>query len=321
MGVMNYYHPEMSASIDQSSSITSSIGRLVDGEFTLLEDEVVKLHRVFYMFYENRTNQTHHSNINPTYKNKVEYSFRPQINKDSSKMADGVKLRRTESLGSKKCHEDLLISEKQKIDEKINKLKKVYEQENRKECTFKPSINKKPVYKMAEKNPKDTLAEEYKKISEDPSVHRSVALYNLSEVERKRKEKLARTAEELEIEKAQAECTFTPNLEKPILNENADLLEKKGVAETVNRMRRAREEQELIKNMKERGFTNKGELKPLNFSMESEKPKSSLSHSQSQTISKPPLPSGKFKQQRDSHKALKQEKEEERRETRIENKS
>ncbi|CAG9315007.1 unnamed protein product [Blepharisma stoltei] len=320
MGIMNYYHPEMSASIDQSSSVTSSIGRLVDGEFALLEDEVAKLHRVFYMFYENRTNQTHHSNINPTYKNRVEYTFRPQINKDSSKMADGVKLRRTESLGTNKSHEDYLISEKQKVDEKINKLKKEYEHENRKECTFKPSINKKPAYKMAEKNPKDTLSEEYKKISEDPNVHRSVALYNLSEIERKRKEKLARTAEELEIEKAQAECTFTPKLEKPILNESADLLEKKGVAETVNRMRRAREEQELIKNMKERGFTNKGELKPLNFSMESEKPKSSLSHSQSQTISKPPLPSGKFKQQRDSHKALKQEKEE-KRETSMENKS
>lgn len=300
---MNYYLPKMSASIDnEHTSVTSSIGKLIEGTYNLQESEVPKLHRSFTSFYETRTAKTHKSNQNPRHKNAVEYSFKPHINESSVVLASGVKYKRSDSLGSYTKTEDYLLSDHIKIQEKLERKRKLQEKEDTKECTFKPKINEKPKFLTQKKENKDTLSEEYKKLSgELTHEHRSVALYSLSEAQRKRKSELLRKAEENEIEKTQSECTFTPKIEKKRVKDETDVLAKKGVTEAINRMKRAREEQALIRSLKERGFTNQGDLKPLNFSQESlQKSRSSI------TFSRPPLPAqNKPKEKRDSLKVLK----------------
>lgn len=251
---------------NEASNLTTSIGKLVDGEFVLLKNEVNRLHRAFYMFYENRSS---HKTSTKKYKSKVEYSFRPQIDEASLKLAENVRTNRTQETGSRTKHEDYLISEKQKLQDKLEQLKKELQKKETEECTFKPTVTEMPSYQMAKKEPKDSLSQDYKKLSEEhKSTHRTELLYNLSGSQKRRKEQLAKTGEELEAQKDKEECTFAPKIEKPTVYEETDLYEKKGVNEFINKLQKGRRNKEFFKSMTERGYPYEGELKPLQFGVD-----------------------------------------------------
>lgn len=207
-----------------------------------------KPHKQFVLFYENRINSVN-SKKNKTYKHKEEYSFKPKIDQSSQKLAKA----RKNSLGS---HEEYLYNMSKKVNEKKEKLKAKHEQAQKSMCTFKPKTSSAPKFKSPSASKKDSFTSEYLKAVENtPSQKRTETLYSLSKKAKEYKESLAKEALQAKAQELQKECTFTPKLYKSPSKPNSVPLAK-GTHETVERMKKAREEQARIKAMKERGFTN-----------------------------------------------------------------
>lgn len=101
-------------------------------------------------------------------------------------------------------------------------------------------------------------------------------LYELSKKINKMQPKEDRTSEEIEYEKNKDACTFAPNVKKFIdrqatVDQDVKILDDKTVQKDVERMKRAREEKERVRQMTERGvpavkrplLTPKGNAPPL----------------------------------------------------------
>lgn len=242
LAVLNIYIPAMTLDYESEG-------------FSVHKEEVLKIHKIFSSFYENR--QLSKQVIKEI--KAQEYSFKPQINPGSEAIAKEVQ-KRAGSLCSLK-REEFLQREKKKAQEKIEKIKKDQEDEQAKVCTFKPNILKKS------NSNKDVASES----------DRGLSLYEKSKLIKERKELKFKSGIDQEIEKDMSECTFAPRIEKIKVKEERDVLGSKSVQQQIMRMQKAREEQERKKNILERNMNSK----PLQLGVEyTHKSKSSF---------KPPL--------------------------------
>ncbi|CAG9311928.1 unnamed protein product [Blepharisma stoltei] len=211
---------------------------LSEGNEELLVFDRDFLHKTFFSLSENRTNAVSFSNKNPRFKDKIkQYSFRPSLNKTSSLLAGRSRNNRS-FLSGQKSNVDFLVTEQQVLQEKWEEMKKLKEKEDAKKYTFKPTINKKkPAAPSTPKN-KDMLAAQYKQLSSEKD--RFEALYSLAKVEKSKKEKIAKSKEDIEIEENMKECTFTPKLETQKFNNEYDQV--KGVSQMINKLRKGKTE-------------------------------------------------------------------------------
>jgi hypothetical protein len=241
LAVVNIYTPSMTVSIENHDLL--QYGTMHDKVFSVTKDDVLKIHKLFMSFYENRqlSNQII-KQVQPE-----EYSFKPQINTTSQFLAKDV-LKRSNSLRFQK-KEEFEQQEKKKTQEKLEKIKKDKEDQELKSCTFKPSILKKS-------SSKTDLTQEH---------HRTLSLYQKSKETKEKKEKLVKTIMDQEIEKNMSECTFAPKLEKIKVKEDKEILYTKSVQQQIFRMQKAREEQERKKKMIERNFSER----TLSFAIDS----------------------------------------------------
>ena len=237
--VLNIYTPDMTVSLEKSES--QQFGVFVDSNFSVTKDDVLRIHKVFISFYENRQLSTQ---IIKQLQGE-EFSFKPRLNPGTESLAKEVQ-KRAGSLFSQK-REEYLQEEKKKTQEKIEKIKKEKEEKEAKDCTFRPNIKK-----SASKT----------EIASDS--HRTLSLYEKSKDIKEKKEQQMKTLLEQEIEKNMNECTFAPKIEKAKIKENNEILYSKSVQQQLLRMQKARDEQERKKNILERKFCDK----PLSFAVD-----------------------------------------------------
>ena len=102
-----------------------------------------------------------------------------------------------------------ILTAKTNKDEWIEETKKDLESEERKNCTFKPKINKK--YRP-NGNPDESQRSETSYGLNETTGDKCFDLYQLSLL--KRKEKKDQTSEDYQFEKEKEELTFQPNLTK-----------------------------------------------------------------------------------------------------------
>ena len=184
----------------------------------LIFEEELRLHKLFYTFYENRQILIKPTRVIP----QAEYSFKPQILAESELLGKKKKDEMGE-IGSQKRYE-YIMQEKQKAAEKVEKAKLEKEEEELKKCTFKPKIlNKKNIKEI---NPSQE--------------HRTLALYEIS---KQVKDKPIKSSQEIELEKNLAECTFAPQIKRVKLKEETNGLYNLSVQKNILRLQKAREEE------------------------------------------------------------------------------
>lgn len=153
---------------------------------------------------------------------------------------------------------DILTAQTNK-DQWIEETKKELADKEQEECTFHPLTN------------------EQVQISPDESIQSSgdkcFDLYHLARAKAPKKDK---SKDEYEVEKNAEECTFQPNINKS--NKRPDskphYVNQRSIQETLDRMKRGREERDYKKKMTERGFdkpipnknpTKKVQKRPINY--------------------------------------------------------
>ena len=196
-----------------------------------------KTHTEYFLFYQN-----HKTFIKPLTENLPKHSFKPTLDPESEKLAALVKEKRKKTYGDSKI-ENLLVHEYQKTNEKIEAKRKIKESYFPEDCTFKPKIKRGPVYSEEDFKDNFSLASDYRKLAFESSWTRTELLYNFFKIESEKKEKNSRTVEDADFERNMNECTFVPTLDKPKF-QSCQVFETKGVAEVVNRMKKAREDNE-----------------------------------------------------------------------------
>ena len=229
LAIINIYIPSMTYSDDSSKS---AYGSIIDGNYSLLKDQVVKVHKVFFLLYENRQKSTRV--VKEIKDPQIEQcSFKPQINLSSEAYAKSSQNRSGSVYSIKR--ETFLQEEKKKNQDKLEMVKKLREEEENRNCTFKPTLISKSMSKQefSEKDRRKALYEKSKEINE------------------KKKNQLEIVAEQ-KTEKDMAECTFAPKLERIKVKEEKDILYSKSVQQQLLRMQKAREEQDRKKNMLDR---------------------------------------------------------------------
>ena len=245
LAIINIYIPSMTYSEDSSKS---PFGSVIDGNYSLPKEQVVKVHKLFSLLHENRqiSNQIIKEIKDPQTE---QCSFKPQINPSSDTYAKSAQ-NRSGSVYSLK-RENFLQEEKKKAQEKLEMLKKLKEEEEKRNCTFKPTLISKSMSKQefSEKDRRKALYEKSKEISE------------------KKKTQLEAVTEQ-KIEKDMVECTFAPRLERIKVKEEKDILYSKSVQQQLLRMQKAREEQDRKKTMLDRcepGNNPKGNVNAKNL--------------------------------------------------------
>lgn len=162
------------------------------------KEEVQKFHKKNEQLYKNRTLVTLKSNINQSIKYTVDYSFQPEKFAQSQELAEKWRSTHREP-GS---IEQALLAEKARKDKKLNELKKKFEQDELKECSFKPKT---------EELPKSYIKSERILDGDTKNAHKGLELYTLASKNKEKKDKM-KTSKEIQEEKELEECTFKPNI-------------------------------------------------------------------------------------------------------------
>ena len=145
---------------------------------------------------------------------------------------------------------------------KLRKKKEDYEQSKKAECTFKPQILEYNPNPTSEANKKPS---KHVKVSTSKSTaDRCQVLYELAKKIVKKEDK---PTDDYIYEKEQKEYTFAPNLVKEKIEPVAGSTNDPLIGETIERLKKAREERDRIKKGTERGVEDSG----MRFDMESNK--------------------------------------------------
>ena len=164
----------------------------------------------YKILYENRKNKTEEKQPMPVVKS---YTFKPSLNSVTEEMAKIIKSKRSAEFNETRPEKVLEMIEKS-AKEKLEKRRNNEQSELPTDCTFKPKTKRGPRMDGEVFTENASLASDYLKLSSERKEHRTELLYNFSKLEQERKERLARTVEDIDIEQNMAECTFTPCLEK-----------------------------------------------------------------------------------------------------------
>jgi hypothetical protein len=243
---------DTSVPLDKIQEFIVSIMNLNKSKSTL---PVKKIHKEYILMYNNKKKYVK----TPT-KPDSPFSFKPTLDETSQKIAAEVKQKRISDFGNDKI-ENILVNQHKKSQEEIEKKRKIKELDMPKDCTFKPKIERGPVYSEEDFRDSMSLASDYLKLSSENLSTRTEILYNFSKIKSERKDKISRTLEEMEYEKNMNECSFVPSLEKPKFISHPPN-EAKGVAESIDRLKKARADSQT---------KSPQDLQPMKFGVESKK--------------------------------------------------
>lgn len=241
-----------------SEAADSTIGRLESGVLVLSPGDTLRLHLRFKALYDHRASIVQRSNKNPSFKAPVEHSYRPQLSKASKRLTDN----RKEQLAAQgfKTHEDFLVAEAFKKEQALKDKQSKAEKANLKECTFQPKIDKHAAKKIGvvQERVKDNIAKDYISMTQYSLEPKTDVLYQFATVTRQRRNYLAKSAQEREMERNEIECTFAPDrsLTANYDEEHDDIMAvpAKGVDKAVERLVRGRRQSVELAMIREKGM-------------------------------------------------------------------
>lgn len=195
--------PDSKLPIDPIRSLLLSI-------MSLNKESQKKVQSDYKTFYENRKNKPKN---NKKSSNIAKPTFKPSLNSVTEEIAKAIKAKRSSEFNETKPEKVLEMIEKA-ANLKLEELRKKKQNEMPSECTFQPTTKRGPRFPEESYTEIGSLASNYIKLSAEKREHRADLLYNFSKIEQEKKEKQARTIEDIEIEQNMSECTFTPCLDK-----------------------------------------------------------------------------------------------------------
>jgi len=231
-----------------------------DGKYSLNQQQATRVHKDFILLYLNRTAYGSNQVKNTE---EIECTFKPSLCELSVSIVSSKKATNPNKNDSSKPgnHVEKLLQDKEKLEAKLRKKKEAYEKSQKEECTFKPKITE-YVPDTTVEPPKKT-AKHIKVSTAKTTGNRWDSLYDLSKKIPKKDDK---SSNDYAYEKQKAECTFAPNINKekiePKENANDPL-----IGETIERLKKGREERERIKKGTERCVDDSG----MRFDIESSK--------------------------------------------------
>jgi len=181
-------------------------------------------------------------------------TFQPILTDNTQALAERYRQKIAENYeGGKITVLDILTAQTNK-EQWIEETKKELQDKEQEECTFQPLTN------------------ETMKLSQNQSIEstgdKCFDLYHLSRAKGAKNDK---TKEDYEFEKNVEECTFKPNINKSNKRPETEphYVNQRSIQETLDRMKRGRDEREFKKKMTQRGFDNpipnkKPAKKPVN---------------------------------------------------------
>ncbi len=272
-----------------------------DGKLALTQQQATKIHKDFILLYLNRTA---YNNPTTTKVTDSEYTFKPSLCELSVSIVNSSRVKQAPSKDAPAAapaatdpakaeptaeHVEQLIQKKERQEayrffnatnhpnRKLRKKKEEYEQSKKAECTFKPQITE--YVPDATVEPPKKTAKHVKVSTSKSTADRCQALYELAKKIVKKEDK---PTDDYIYEKEKDQYTFAPNISKekkvePVPAPVNDPL----VGETIERLKKGREERERIKKGTERGIEDSG----MRFDMETNKFKKSTVAEHSKQIS------------------------------------
>jgi hypothetical protein len=216
-------------------------GQMKDGEFY---PDCPKIGKHFRLMYLNRIRHSKDGTKRRALRIESEVNqdctFQPIISDNTQSLALKYRQKIAENYqGGKISVLDILTAQTNK-QQWIEETKKELENKESEECTFHPMTNE-----NIQARPDESIEVTGDKCND---------LYQISKV--KQKNKIDKTKDEYEFEKASQECTFQPNTNKTskARDANPHYVNQRSITENLERMKRAREEKDFKKKMTERGF-------------------------------------------------------------------
>ncbi|CDW71596.1 UNKNOWN [Stylonychia lemnae] len=244
------------------------------GQFCLRSEDISIIYRQFDLLNVNRIQHLGRLQQEKRNNQRHDHSFKPQI--------------------SKKTETFEWLSAQGNKDEWRQNAKQVLEQEELKECTFKPNLvqgessNQRSIL-SANKRQGHSQITSQTRLRDGQSTDRFNELYNLAK-NQKRMHKQDKTTEEIEYEKQKEECSFVPNVHKinnqseclPPTQHERPIVDDKYIQKDIERKRKAREERERVKKFTERGIIlNESQSRQNNASQYNQKRPSTMTNANS----------------------------------------
>jgi len=213
-----------------------------NGTFLFTQEQATRIHKDFCLFYLNRTA---YNLPKPKALREDECTFKPLLCEHSLSLAN---ITRSVSKINTTEHVDLLIQSKEKKElykffisnRKLKKKRIEYEQYRSSQCTFKPQINNTELARSIS-NPR---------IAAKKNDHCD-ELYKLAKKSVKKEDT---KTDDYVFRKEPEEYTFAPKLSKMKAIIPATINDPL-IANTIQRLKKGREERERVKRMTERGIT------------------------------------------------------------------
>lgn len=237
----------------------------IDGNYSVTEQDVQNIHKIYNAWFVNRLHSSDNIGQLATKKSFKDFSYQPEINKSSSNMAQNYReklLAGTAELiqqnkvpmpkDGKMTHIDLLIASKKVVKEKISRYSDAFQQEQQKDCTFKPQTKRYSSNFSTEGN-QEQRSSSRRQGSMTPEPMGKERVFELYSKAKPHILKRDRHAHEVEFERQLQECTFHPNVQRIETKENDAPVFAKGIEKNILRMRNARNAKEKIQKNSERG--------------------------------------------------------------------
>ena len=238
MCIMNYKDPSVPEHTEEPG-----LGKMIKGVFCVSQAEVIKIHQYFFLLYSERNN----------------FSPAPVDNSlDEISITEPRKKHDTK-------HEDMLIHEKGKLQEKWESIRQQRLLEETSGCTFHPKIKRGPKTLSSCSDLNDSTASQYSLYSESMSQtqKRTDILHDYSKIFNQQRYNSSKNYQDSKSINQVKSCTFKPKIVKRIKVD--EVPEAKGVRQLISRLRKSRKNKASC-----------GSEKPFVFGMENNSPKLSI---------------------------------------------
>jgi hypothetical protein len=213
--VMNFKDPTIPA---HSSQI--GLGQMIDEVFCVRPEEIIKIHQKFSLLFEERT----------------------QSRKASIPEESVIETRKK----SDTQHEDRLIFEKTRLQEKWDQIRqqKIFDEIN--ECTFQPQIKRGPRTIASSSDLNESNISSYSFFSEAKSTgqRRNDVLFEYSKLFNQQRLNTSKLILDHESQNEVKSCTFKPTIKKTPKFE--EVPEAKGVKDMISRLRNSRKNEKIV---------------------------------------------------------------------------
>ena len=214
LAILNFQGQETEANSAEGAepSPVSTVCRMENGVLRLNPGDTKRLHKIFLAWYDHRNKCVQKSNKNPTFKVPVSHTYRPVLSEASKRLTEDRKTKLAEQ--GYASHTDFLVAEAAKRAQAQKDREAKAEKNAMQECTFQPKIDKKAskLIGVVENRVKDSIAEQYMTLVREVPATKTEVLYQFATVSHQRRDFLAKTAQEREVERNDVECTFAPDL-------------------------------------------------------------------------------------------------------------